>query len=133
MVGASKEIRIEVEVNDDVTTLMARLTSFLRDRRIASAPSTRVLTVASELATNLVKYARRGAVTFCLDPDANGMLIVSTDQGPGIADTSAALRDHHSTSGTLGLGLPCVKRMSDRFQICSRVGEGTTITSFIAL
>jgi serine/threonine-protein kinase RsbT len=132
MVGAAKEIRIEVEVNDDVTTLIARLTSFLRERGIGAAPSTRVLTVASELGTNLVKYARGGAVTFCLDPNAQGMLLVSSDRGPGIADTAAALRDHHSTSGTLGLGLNCVKRMSDRFQIRSRIEEGTAITSFIA-
>lgn len=37
--------------------------------------------------------------------------------GKGIEDIERALRDSESTSGTLGLGLPGVKRMMDEFYI----------------
>ena len=46
---------------------------------------------------------------------------------PGIVDVEQALRDHFSTSGTLGLGLPGVKRMMDEFSIESAPGRGTTV------
>lgn len=56
-----------------------------------------------------------------------GIEIVAEDNGPGIADISSALRDHFSSSGTLGLGLPGVRRMVDSFDIRSAVGQGTTV------
>ena len=49
------------------------------------------------------------------------------DRGPGIADLEAAMRDHFSSGGTLGLGLPGVKRMMDEFSLESAPGEGTRV------
>jgi serine/threonine-protein kinase RsbT len=39
------------------------------------------------------------------------------------------LRDGFSTSGGLGLGLPGVRRIMDEFDIDSRLGGGTTVTT----
>jgi serine/threonine-protein kinase RsbT len=36
--------------------------------------------------------------------------------------------DHYSSGGTLGLGLPGVKRMMDEFSLDSAPGEGTRVT-----
>jgi serine/threonine-protein kinase RsbT len=49
------------------------------------------------------------------------------DRGPGIEDIEQALQDQYSSSGTLGLGLPGVKRMMDEFEINTEVGRGTTV------
>jgi serine/threonine-protein kinase RsbT len=37
------------------------------------------------------------------------------------------MADHYSSSGTLGLGLPGVKRMVDEFEINSAPGKGTRV------
>jgi hypothetical protein len=58
-----------------------------------------------------------------------GVEVVAIDTGPGIADVAAALRDHHSTGGTLGLGLPAVRRMSDEMSVDTAPGVGTTVTA----
>jgi serine/threonine-protein kinase RsbT len=57
-----------------------------------------------------------------------GLLIIASDEGPGIADISLALQDGYSTSRSLGLGLPGVRRLMDEFSIDSEVGKGTTVT-----
>ncbi len=57
------------------------------------------------------------------------MKITAKDQGPGIADIRRVMEDGYTTSGGLGAGLPGVKRLMDEFDIHSKVGEGTEITS----
>jgi serine/threonine-protein kinase RsbT len=57
-----------------------------------------------------------------------GLLIVASDEGPGIADIPLALRDGFSTSGSLGIGLPGVRRLMDEFDITSQPGVGTIVT-----
>jgi serine/threonine-protein kinase RsbT len=86
-------------------------------------------TAVSELTTNVVKYARHGTVTLraVRRRDQPGIEVVVEDRGPGIPDIDAAMKDHVSTGGTLGLGLPGTKRLVDEFEIDSRVGEGTRI------
>jgi serine/threonine-protein kinase RsbT len=43
------------------------------------------------------------------------------------AHFSQALRAAFSTSGSLGLGLPGVRRLMDEFEITSQPGQGTTV------
>ncbi len=57
-----------------------------------------------------------------------GISIVATDSGPGIRDIRQAMRDGFSTSGSLGLGLPGVRRLMDEFEIASEPGKGTIVT-----
>jgi len=47
--------------------------------------------------------------------------------GPGIPDIRQALRDGYSTSGSLGLGLPGVRRLMDEFEITSELGPGNDV------
>jgi serine/threonine-protein kinase RsbT len=88
-----------------------------------------IATAVSELARNIIKYADKGEVIIGRVEKGykSGIEIVVSDKGPGIADIEAAVTDHFSTSGTLGLGLPGVKRMVDEFEIQSEVGLGTTV------
>jgi serine/threonine-protein kinase RsbT len=94
------------------------------------ARSQMVATAVSELAGNIIKYAVRGEVIVrsVNRRDKKGVEVVVSDNGPGIPDVQQALRDHFSTSGTLGLGLPGVKRMMDEFSIESAPGQGTRVT-----
>lgn len=89
-----------------------------------------VATVASELATNLVRYAGGGEIALReIDQDhRSGLQVVARDQGPGIADLDQAMRDHFSTGNGLGLGLSSIKRIMDEFIIDTAPGRGTLIT-----
>ena len=92
---------------------------------------TRLATVTSELARNVVKYAKRGRMIMqpaeSLD-GRRGMRIIFEDSGPGIPDVGAAMRDGFSTGGGLGKGLPGSRRLDDEFEIESAPGAGTRVT-----
>ncbi|BBP85322.1 histidine kinase [Pseudomonas sp. Pc102] len=86
-------------------------------------------TVVSELGSNILKYAVKGEVTLALN-QAEGrpcIDIVARDQGPGIPDVDKAVQDHYSTSGTLGLGLPGVRRMMSELSITLPPEGGTQV------
>jgi serine/threonine-protein kinase RsbT len=92
---------------------------------------TRLATVASELARNVVKYAKRGrmiAQPFAAPTGRQGLRLIFEDSGPGIPDIAAAMRDGFSTGRGLGKGLPGSKRLVDDFSIESEVGRGTRVT-----
>ncbi|NJB69429.1 serine/threonine-protein kinase RsbT [Desulfobaculum xiamenense] len=90
-----------------------------------------IATAVSELATNIIRYAGRGAVNIRIiqDDERTGLEVIAQDSGPGIEDIEQAMQDNYSTGNSLGLGLPGVKRIMDEFTIESRVGQGTTCTA----
>jgi serine/threonine-protein kinase RsbT len=89
-----------------------------------------IATAVSELANNIVKYAGCGEIlmTRIIAGSRMGMEVIVRDRGPGIEDIQKAMADHYSSGGTLGLGLPGVKRMMDEFELTSEPGKGTTVT-----
>ncbi len=106
-------------------------------RQLASAlgfrliDQTRLATVTSELARNVVKYGAGGRLI--AQPTAegdgrDGLRLIFEDTGPGIADIEAAMRDGFSTGRGLGKGLPGSKRLVHEFQIESEPGRGTRVT-----
>lgn len=90
---------------------------------------TRIEIAILELTRNILAHAERGSLTV-REIELNeqrGIEIEASDNGPGIADTTLALRDGYSTKQTLGTGLPGVKRLMDEFEIESQVGVGTVV------
>ena len=110
------------------------LRKHVRERAVAIALSlvdqTKLVTAASELARNTLKYG--GGGTVCLDAledgSRKGVGLIFVDNGPGIPDLEMALRDGYTTGGGLGLGLGGSKRLVDEFAIDSRTGEGTVVS-----
>ena len=90
-----------------------------------------IATVVSELARNIVKYAGTGQLI--IRPLQKGRLIgieiEAQDRGPGIEDVRRVMKDGFSSGGTLGLGLPSVRRLMDDFKIESRSGGGTSVVA----
>ncbi len=96
----------------------------------------RIELVVTEMATNLTQHHTvspilRFGATHLLEetgtgPKApHGLLIISEDRGPGIANPERALQDADSTAGTLGGGLGAIQRLSDEFSLASHVvGSG---------
>jgi anti-sigma regulatory factor (Ser/Thr protein kinase) len=95
----------------------------------------RAAIVASEAASNILKYAGRGHVAVSLydEETSRGVQILAVDSGPGMADVGKSSRDGHSTGGSLGIGLGAARRASDQFDIYSGAGSGTVVFSRIAV
>ena len=125
-----RERRLSIENEMDVTRAVLETVSFCTAVGIDRGRGQLVATAVSELARNIIKYATRGDVILrpCAGRSGDGVEIVVEDDGPGIDDVEQAMQDHFSTSGTLGLGLPGVKRMMDEFAIESQRGRGTKVT-----
>ena len=89
----------------------------------------KVATAVSELATNILRYAKQGVVRLRIVQEGGrtGIEVFAEDDGPGIADIAEAMKDHVSSRNSLGLGLPSVKRLMDEFHIESSLGRGTRI------
>jgi anti-sigma regulatory factor (Ser/Thr protein kinase) len=118
-----------IRADADVMAAVVSATDFARRLEFSETQSRAIGTVVSELATNIVKYADRGHVSLeeVTEKGLTGIQVTVADRGPGIANVHQALQDHFSSSGTLGLGLPGVRRMVDEFDVQSEVGKGTTV------
>ena len=83
----------------------------------------------TEAASNLYKHAVQGSLLLCVNRDGPqpGIDLVTIDAGPGVRDVTAALRDGHSTAGTLGIGLGAIQRLADFADLYSRPGHGTSV------
>ena len=91
---------------------------------------TKLLTAASELVRNMLRYANGGETTLeiIMHNNVKGVRLTFVDKGPGIPDIKQAMQDGFSTGRSLGLGLPGAKRLSNEFTIKSEVGIGTTVS-----
>jgi anti-sigma regulatory factor (Ser/Thr protein kinase) len=133
---------VELAVSEDVAWLRVTETSAsgtVRRRAaelaervgFAEGPVGEISIVATELATNLVKYARDGVVVLrALRSDhCAGLAVVAVDHGPGIRDMTPLFADGESTSGTLGIGLGAVRRLADSYDAHSVPGQGTVVSA----
>lgn len=127
------ENEIQVLINSDQDIVTARQKGRLLAVALGFSPgdATLIATAISELARNIVAYAKSGEIrlTMINGSGRQGIQLVARDQGPGIFDIQQALRDGFSTSGSLGLGLPGVRRLVDAFEIVSEKDRGTTVTA----
>ena len=91
----------------------------------------RITTAISELARNIYLYAGKGRIEIerISQNDLYGILIIASDNGPGIADMRSVMDDGYTTSGGLGAGMPGVRRLMDKFEVHTEIGVGTTITT----
>ena len=126
MVG---EIRVAINSDQDIVSARQKGRVVANELGFSSGDATLIATAISELARNIVSYARKGQITIRQVNGLNrrGIAVIADDEGPGIADIRQALRDGFSTSGSLGLGLPGVRRLMDEFEITSQLGKGTTV------
>ena len=122
---------IALETEHDIAVARGEVRSIAAGLGFRVIDQTRLATVTSELARNVVKYARRGhMIAQPLDAVQGrpGLRLIFEDSGPGIPDINAAMRDGFSTGRGLGKGLPGSKRLVDVFEIESTVGVGTRVT-----
>jgi anti-sigma regulatory factor (Ser/Thr protein kinase) len=126
-----------IRVEEPSAAVSARNTVLAMARQL-SVPQARAEQLAlacTEAATNLARHAREGTLLLRIsrDGDQPGIELVTIDSGPGMADVGAALRDGHSTAGTLGIGLGAIRRAADFCDVYSLPGRGTTLVARFVL
>jgi serine/threonine-protein kinase RsbT len=122
--------KMQIEKEQDVVPFRNRVKEQAVKIGMSLVNQTKLITAASELVRNMLKYAGGGLVIIEVITQGrdNGIRLTFTDKGPGIKDIPLAMKDGFSTGKSLGLGLPGTKRLVNEFDIKSVVGEGTTVS-----
>lgn len=129
MLIVTKEV-MPIVREQDVVPLRNRVRELATKIGMNLVNQTKLMTAASELVRNMLKYGNGGKVTLEVvsRTGISGVRLIFADQGPGIENIQQAMQDGFSTGKSLGLGLPGTKRLVNEFDIKSKVGEGTTVT-----
>ena len=122
-------LKFSIKSEVDIHFMNAEVRTLFSSFRLPGVIVERAKTILSELAYNQLKYAKRGNMEIQIVEEVSriGIMIVASDKGPGIENINMAISDNYSTSGTLGLGLPGIKRMADEMTIESVPGKGTVV------
>lgn len=125
------EARITISSGTDIVTARLEGRQLAAEAGFNGSDLTVIATAISEVARNIVEYARKGEIILSIVHEGNrrGLRVIADDDGPGIPNVEQAMQDGFSTGRGLGLGLPGTRRLMDEFVIKSRVGEGTTVTA----
>ena len=123
------EIRVPVSSDADVVEAREKGRELSAQLGFSSIDLTLIVTAISEVARNILLYAKEGEIVLSLEQEdgLKGIVVVARDEGPGIPDLDLAMRDSFSTGNGLGLGLPGARRLMDEFEIESEVSKGTTV------
>ena len=124
------ETIVPIERETDIVTARQEGRRLAAALGFSSTEQTLLATAISEVARNIVSYAGQGQIVLSSVEQAGrrGVVIVASDQGPGIADPELAMRDRYSTGNSLGVGLPGARRLVDEFELTTSLGAGTTVT-----
>jgi serine/threonine-protein kinase RsbT len=123
-------VQVRIQNAADVVAARQQGRSLAAQAGFSHSNLTMIATAISEVASNIVEYAKEGDVIITLIDDASkrGVEIVASDNGPGIADVSMVMRDGDSTGKGLGIGLHGARQLMDEFAIASAIGAGTIVT-----
>jgi len=120
---------MKIEKEQDVVPFRNRVKEYAVRIGMSLVNQTKLITAASELVRNMLKYAGGGVTVIEVISKGrdNGIRVAFQDKGPGITDISQAMKDGFSTGKSLGIGLPGAKRLVSEFDIKSAPGVGTEV------
>lgn len=127
------DLRLRIANEEDVVRARQRAREIAKSLGFGAVDQSRIATAVSELTRNVLRYATGGVGEVAIrelrpESRAAGLEIVVRDEGPGIPDLEAALREGYTSGSGLGVGLPGTKRLMDEMEIESALGQGTAIT-----
>src|ERR1700744_4492795 len=104
---------IPIKSSSDVVMVRQRVRVLAIEMKFSLVEQTKIVTAASELGRNTLEHGGGGDLELALMTNGArcGIRLVFADQGPGIPDIVAALRDGFTTVGGMGLGLGGSKRL----------------------
>jgi serine/threonine-protein kinase RsbT len=130
LIGNDIDVRVvPLRADEDVVRLRQVLRECLVSIGFSLIDQTKMITAASELGRNTLRYGGGGEVHIekVVDGSRRGVTLCFIDQGPGIADVDLALTDGYTTGTGMGLGLGGARRLADEFELTTTPGAGTTV------
>ncbi len=120
---------LPIRVSDDVVRVRQEVRARAVEIGLSLVDQTKIVTAASELARNTLEYGGGGEcrIEALQNGGRKGLRLTFEDKGPGIPDVELALKDGYTSGKGLGLGLSGARRLSNEFDIQSKVGEGTRV------
>ena len=124
------EVRVAIGSDEDLVPARAQARALAERLGFSRTDATLIATAISEIGRNIVVHVGQGEIELrpVEDESRRGLVVIAHDDGPGIRDVEAALRDGYAGRGGLGLGLPGARRLMDDFDVVSQPGRGTTVT-----
>lgn len=122
---------LPIRSDEDVVRVRQKVRLWATELLFSLVEQTKVVTAASELARNALIHGGGGEAileVLAEGPRRKGLRLTFQDNGPGIPDLERAMTDGYTTGDGLGLGLSGARRLSNEFEIDSKVGMGTRIT-----
>ncbi len=94
----------------------------------------RLAIVVTEAATNIVRHAGGGVIVMRAlgSGETTAIEMLALDKGPGLGNVERAMTDGFSTSGTAGVGLGAMQRLSNFFEIHSQRDAGTALLARVS-
>ena len=130
MIGNDIDVKVvPLRADEDVVRMRQVLRECLVSIGFSLIEQTKMITAASELGRNTLRYGGGGEahIERVSDGSRCGVMLSFIDQGPGIADVELALTDGYTTSNGMGLGLGGARRLADEFELTTAPGRGTTV------
>jgi serine/threonine-protein kinase RsbT len=124
------EVRVAIGSDEDLVPARAQARALAERLGFSRTDATLIATAISEIGRNIVVHVGQGEIELrpVEEESRRGLVVIAHDDGPGIRDVEAALRDGYAGRGGLGLGLPGARRLMDDFDVVSQPGRGTTVT-----
>ncbi len=135
------QIELVVDGTTSIAYVQSRVRAFVRAVGGGVRDEWCIAIAASEAATNIGKFATRGALRLVAHDDGPAVELVAEDDGPGVDDVDRALRDGVSEGVDLatvepsakrrglGAGLGAIARQMDSLTIERRAGGGTRLVA----
>lgn len=130
MIGNDVDVRvIPLRADEDVVRMRQAVRECLVSIGFSLIDQTKMITAASELGRNTLRYGGGGEVHVekVVNGSRRGVTLSFIDHGPGIADVELALTDGYTTGNGMGLGLSGARRLADEFELSTSPGAGTTV------
>lgn len=120
---------LPIRTDQDIVKVRQVVRTWTVELKFTLVDQTKFITAASELARNTLDHGKGGEVRLesLQERGRTGLRLTFSDRGPGIPDINLALKDGYTTGKGMGLGLSGAKRLSNEFEVDSKVGEGTRV------
>jgi serine/threonine-protein kinase RsbT len=132
--GSSSQVlvmpsQVRVSSENDISIVRNEARRICEQLGAGSYTVQKVTTIVSELARNIVSYAREGRLEIVpINGDGRRIIVRAIDSGPGIPNLQLVLSGRYKSKTGLGRGLIGTKRLADTFDVATGA-SGTLVVA----
>jgi serine/threonine-protein kinase RsbT len=125
--------RINIYSENDISVVRNEARRICEEVGAGSYTIQKVTTIVSELARNIVSYAKSGTLEIVpITGQGRRIILRAADAGPGIPNLELVLSGRYRSKTGLGRGLLGTKRLADHFDVAT-AATGTLVVAEVLL